>query len=163
MSLKRSYWVYIKKLTCNVSLVYFMFEKSYIWHEMKSIKLMNLKFLPAKCLLTGILFFSFITIAGYSAGSKPVFRQTGQIELVYLRKNQAANKTVLYRRHLPEKTSFSSHYSNLISLLIYNEIVKVKFNSHSKKLYSIPIPKRLFPINNIPQNSDESIFSFFKS
>jgi hypothetical protein len=132
---------------------------------MKMLKLLNFKFLLSKCLIAGILFFSFIAIAGYSGDSKLIFRQTGQTELVCMRKNLAANKTVLYRTNLLPKNqiSFYSHNSNLILLLIYNELVKAKINSHSKKMHSISIHKCLFPINNIPQNSAEEILSFFES
>ena len=128
-------------------------------------KISNKKFVLAKCLLVVCLFFSFIVIAGYSVSSNSIFRQTGQTELVCLSKNQAANKTVLYRWNLLPKnqTAFHAPYSNLISLLIYNALVKAKINSHSKKLNSISIPKRLFPINNIPQNSAEENLSSFES
>jgi hypothetical protein len=132
---------------------------------MKSIKRRNLKFLVSKCLLAGILLFSFIAIAGYSGSSNSIFRQAGQTELLYLSNTHAANKTVLYSRSLlPKKqTPFHSHCDNLISLLIHNKLVKVKLDSHLKKSCSISIPKRLFPINNIPQNSAEEILSAFKS
>ena len=130
---------------------------------MITVKISNYKILSAKFLLAGILLFSFITIAGYSGSSKSIFRQNGQTELIYSHRSLDANKTFLFRKALLRKnqTAFYSQHSNLISLLIYNRLTKVKLHNLSKKRYSIP--KRLYLINNIPQNSGEEGFSSFTS
>lgn len=133
-------------------------------NKMIKLKMFNRKLLLAKCLLAVYLFFSFIIIAGYNGSSNSIFRQTGQTALVCLGKS-ITNKTVLYRASLLQRnqtTSFS-HHNNLISLLIYNALDKVKLDSHSKKIYSILIPKRLLPINNISQDSREDYFTSFPS
>lgn len=132
---------------------------------MIKLKMSKNKLLLNKCLLAVYLFFSFITIAGYSTYPYKICRQTGQTELVYVGKSPAANKTLLYRRRLISKNqiAFHSHDSNLISILIYNRIVEVKLNSYLKKVYSISIPNRLLPINSTLQNSDEDHFTFFPS
>jgi hypothetical protein len=132
---------------------------------MKIQKLLHLKFLLSKCLLAGILFFSFITIAGYQINPKSVFGQNGQTELVYSHKSRGASKTGLYKKKLfrEKQPTFLSHHNNLISLLIYNRLSKVKLTSHLKNQYLISLPERLFQINSIPQNSDKDNFSSFLS
>jgi hypothetical protein len=132
---------------------------------MISLKLLNFKSLLSQCLLAGILFISFIAIAGHGGYSNSIFSQTRQTELIYLRRNPDANKTFLFRKASLQKnpTNFYSQHSNLISLLIYSRLTKIKLYSLSKKRYSIPIPKRLYLVNNIPQDSGKESFSSFTS
>jgi hypothetical protein len=129
---------------------------------MRTVKNLNYKLLLAKFLLAGILFFSFITIAGYNRSSDSILRQNGQTELIYSHESPDANKTVLYGKRLFQKNQvfLHSHFHNLILLLVYNKLAKVKFDSHSKKVYSISMPEHLFPINNTPQNSEDYLISF---
>ena len=89
---------------------------------MANAKISNYKMLSARFLLAGILFFSFIAIAGYRASSNSIFPQKGQTELIYSNKGPGANKTGLYRKVLLQKNkkAFLSHHNNLISLLIFH-------------------------------------------
>jgi hypothetical protein len=128
-------------------------------------KILHCRLLMSKCLLAGILFFSFITIAGYKVTPNSVCRQNVQTALINLYKNAGASKTILYTTVSFQKkqASFLSHHNNLISLLIYNRLSKVKLSSYLKNQYLISIPERLFPINSIPQNSCTDSFSSFPS
>lgn len=121
--------------------------------------------LLTKGLLSGILIFSFISIAGYSTISDSIFGQNCQTELIYSNLVQRVNKTGLYRKGFLRKkqTAFHSQQSNLFSLLTYSRLTKIKLQNLFKKKYLISIPKRLYLVNNIPQNSGEDSFSSFTS
>jgi hypothetical protein len=111
-------------------------------------ELLNLKILPHKILLAWLLFFSFVTIAGGGGKTNALIEQTFGIELLYSIKGSPTNKTVLFGKYFPpvNKVTFHCRKYGLIILLVHNNISKVKFNSLSKKINTIPIPVRYFPI-----------------
>lgn len=128
---------------------------------MAKLKFYNFRLLLTKCLLASILFFSFIAIAGYNTSSISNFRQNCQTELVYSKVKNIVNQTVLYQNlFLPTKqTAFHSRHTALIFLLIYQELIKAKFKSLSKEIYSFSNSNKSFPIKNIPKNSKEDYFT----
>jgi hypothetical protein len=137
-------------------------EKLYIWYQMIKLKFPWLKSIPANCLLAGLLFFSFITIAGYNGSSNPLLRQKPQTELAYSNFSKTTHQSVSYKILLPSinrPINFSSYKYGLITLLVHNRLTKVKFDDNSKKSYSISIPHRYFPIKMITQSPDGDSFT----
>lgn len=125
---------------------------------MKGLKPYNLKILLSKAFLAGILFFSFIAIAGYSGNSRSTFRQNGQTELICSTETPGVRNTSYYPKKLrrKEQKPFLSHCCNLISLLVYNRLVKTCFQTNLKEVYSISIPGHFFPIAKTTQISGEN-------
>jgi hypothetical protein len=130
---------------------------------MEDLKIYNYKVLLAKCLLAGILFFSFIVIAGFDSNSNSFFRQKLQTELVYSKFSKVAHPTVSYKKFsLPADKIIHSPFSDkqgTIALLAHSRLSKVKFDSNSMKLDSVSIPERFIQLKIIPQNSNEDSFS----
>ena len=129
---------------------------------MEDLKNSNYKVFLAKCLLAGILFFSFIVIAGHSSNSNSFFRQKLRTELVYSNFRKVAPPTVSYKKFsLPADKIIHfplSGKQKVITLLAHSRLSKVKFDINSKKLDSISIPERFIQLTIIPQNSNEDNF-----
>jgi hypothetical protein len=132
---------------------------------MAKLKFDNFRLLFSKCLLAGILFFSFIAIAGYRSSPNSISCQNRQTELVYSKAGSFANQTVSYQKLLlPTKnTPFASRQTEFISILIYQKLVKVKLNCLSKKILPFKNSSRLFPFKSIRKNSEEDYFTPFTS
>jgi hypothetical protein len=126
---------------------------------------LRLKNLPAKCLLACLLFFSFITIAGYSVKSNELIQQTVLIELLYSTEGRTTDKTALFRKHFALGNETTSHFRkyNLFNLVVYNRLVKVKANLFYKKSDRKPIVNWLTEIKTISQTADENASPSFTS
>lgn len=125
---------------------------------MKDLKPYKLKILLSKAFLAGILFFSFIAIAGYSGNSGSTFRQNRQTELICSTETPGVKNTSYYPKKLrrKEQKPFLSHCLILISLFVYNRLIKTDFQVNLKEAYSISKPDHFFPIASITQISDEN-------
>jgi hypothetical protein len=127
---------------------------------MRSKEFLRIKNLPAKCLLAFLLFFSFITIAGYCINARDINWQAFKVELLYSFKDKSANETALFRRYFPKinKTPLHSRKHNLFNLIVWNRLVKIKASIFEKKSHLTPIINWLLKSRTAAQTSDENAF-----
>jgi hypothetical protein len=112
--------------------------------------------------VTVILFFSTLFFSGYTSSSKSLYQQNARTELAYLNNPKTFKGTVCYKKSpvsaYKNKFFYSSLKYNRTTLLLHNRLTKVKFDTVSKKSFSIRITGRFIQIKKISQNPTKDYF-----
>jgi hypothetical protein len=116
-----------------------------------------------KWLLTVTLFFSIFTFSGYAGNSQSRQQQATQTELVISNNHKTCKRTISFKKAFELVSCnafFISPYRNWTNtLLTYNLLSKVKFDSISKQFCSHKSADHFLQVKTIPQNSDEDSFA----
>ena len=132
---------------------------------MKQQIFLSINYFLAKISLACILFFAFVTIAGYNRNINSPQQFTPQVELICFTATRAGAKTGSFKKHIivVNKTASYLPTSNLFVLLFQNRHVKLKFNALVKEIYTVPSNECLIIFKTISQNSGEDTFPAFTS